>query len=30
VLGITVTNVATRIGRLKDRLREDFRAAGRL
>jgi RNA polymerase sigma-70 factor, ECF subfamily len=30
VLGITSTNVATRIGRLKDRLRESFRAAGRL
>jgi RNA polymerase sigma factor (sigma-70 family) len=30
VLGITPTNVATRIGRLKDRLRESFRAAGRL
>lgn len=30
VLGITPTNVATRIGRLKDRLREDFRAAGHL
>lgn len=30
VLGITSTNVATKIGRLKDRLREDFRAAGRL
>ena len=30
VLGITTTNVATRIGRLKDRLREDFRAAGHL
>jgi RNA polymerase sigma-70 factor (ECF subfamily) len=30
VLGITPTNVATKIGRLKDRLREDFRAAGHL
>jgi RNA polymerase sigma-70 factor (ECF subfamily) len=30
VLGITPTNVATRIGRLKDRLREEFRAAGYL
>ncbi len=30
VLGITPTNVATKIGRLKDRLREDFRAAGLL
>jgi RNA polymerase sigma factor (sigma-70 family) len=30
VLGITATNVATRIGRLKPRLREMFRAAGRL
>jgi RNA polymerase sigma-70 factor, ECF subfamily len=30
VLGITSTNIATKIGRLKDRLREDFRAAGRL
>jgi RNA polymerase sigma factor (sigma-70 family) len=30
VLGITPTNVATRIGRLKDRLRETFRTAGRL
>lgn len=30
VLGITTTNVATKIGRLKDRLREDFRAAGLL
>ena len=30
VLGITPTNVATRIGRLKDRLRETFRTAGRI
>jgi RNA polymerase sigma factor (sigma-70 family) len=30
VLGITVTNIATKIGRLKDRLRAEFRAAGRL
>lgn len=30
VLGITPTNVATKIGRLKVRLREDFRAAGHL
>jgi RNA polymerase sigma factor (sigma-70 family) len=30
VLGITTTNVATRIGRLKDRLREAFRNAGHL
>jgi RNA polymerase sigma-70 factor (ECF subfamily) len=30
VLGMTPTNIATRIGRLRDRLREDFRAAGRL
>jgi RNA polymerase sigma-70 factor (ECF subfamily) len=30
VLGITPTNAATKIGRLRDRLREDFRAAGRL
>ena len=30
VLGITPTNVATKIGRLKDRLRQDFRAAGHL
>lgn len=30
VLGITTTNVATKIGRMKDRLREDFRAAGHL
>jgi RNA polymerase sigma-70 factor (ECF subfamily) len=28
VLGITTTNVATRIGRLKERLRAEFRAAG--
>lgn len=30
VLGISTTNVATRIGRLKDKLRDDFRNAGRL
>jgi RNA polymerase sigma factor (sigma-70 family) len=30
VLGITTTNVATRIGRLKERLRAEFRAAGHL
>jgi RNA polymerase sigma-70 factor (ECF subfamily) len=30
VLGLTPTNVATRIGRLKERLRADFRAAGHL
>jgi len=30
VLGMTPTNVATRIGRLKERLRESFRAAGHL
>jgi RNA polymerase sigma-70 factor (ECF subfamily) len=30
VLGMTTTNVATRIGRLKERLRESFRAAGHL
>ena len=30
VLGITPTNVTTKIGRLKDRLREDFRVAGHL
>jgi RNA polymerase sigma factor (sigma-70 family) len=30
VLGITTTNIATRIGRLKQRLRDDFRAAGHL
>jgi RNA polymerase sigma-70 factor (ECF subfamily) len=30
VLGITTTNVATKIGRLKERLRADFRAAGHL
>lgn len=30
VLGISQTNVATKIGRLKDRLREQFRAAGHL
>jgi RNA polymerase sigma-70 factor (ECF subfamily) len=30
VLGMTTTNVATRIGRLKARLRETFRAAGHL
>jgi RNA polymerase sigma-70 factor (ECF subfamily) len=30
VLGMTTTNVATRIGRLKERLREVFRAAGHL
>lgn len=30
VLGITATNVATKIGRLKDRLRAEFRAAGHL
>jgi RNA polymerase sigma factor (sigma-70 family) len=30
VLGITTTNVGTKIARLKDRLRNDFRAAGRL
>lgn len=30
VLGITATNAATKLGRLKDRLREDFRAAGHL
>jgi RNA polymerase sigma-70 factor (ECF subfamily) len=30
VLGMTTTNVATRVGRLKERLRETFRAAGHL
>ena len=30
VLGITSTNVATKLGRLKVRLRDDFRAAGHL
>jgi RNA polymerase sigma-70 factor (ECF subfamily) len=30
VLGITTTNVATRIGRLKERLRAKFHAAGHL
>jgi RNA polymerase sigma factor (sigma-70 family) len=30
VLGISQTNVATKISRLKDRLREQFRAAGHL
>ena len=30
VLGITATNVATKIGRLKNRLRAQFRAAGHL
>ena len=30
VLGITATNAATKLGRLKDRLREDFRAAGHI
>ncbi len=30
VLGITATNAATKLGRLKDRLRDDFRAAGHL
>jgi RNA polymerase sigma-70 factor (ECF subfamily) len=30
VLGMTTTNVATRIGRLKDKLRKDFDAAGHL
>jgi RNA polymerase sigma-70 factor (ECF subfamily) len=30
VLGITATNAATKLGRLKDRLREDFCAAGHI
>jgi RNA polymerase sigma factor (sigma-70 family) len=30
VLGITTTNIATKIGRLKERLRDNFRAAGYL
>lgn len=30
VLGLTSTNVATKLGRLKDRLRAEFRAAGYL
>jgi RNA polymerase sigma factor (sigma-70 family) len=30
VLGISTTNVSTRVGRLKERLREDFRAVGEL
>jgi len=30
VLGITATNIATKIGRLKGRLRDKFRAAGHL
>jgi len=30
VLGISPTNVSTRVGRLKERLREDFRAVGNL
>jgi RNA polymerase sigma factor (sigma-70 family) len=30
VLGISTTNIATKIGRLKERLREHFRAAGHL
>jgi RNA polymerase sigma factor (sigma-70 family) len=30
VLGISTTNIATKIGRLKERLRDNFRAAGHL
>ncbi len=30
VLGITATNVSTRVGRLKQRLKDDFRDAGNL
>ncbi|HTC54253.1 MAG TPA: sigma-70 family RNA polymerase sigma factor [Steroidobacteraceae bacterium] len=30
VLGISTTNIATKIGRLKQRLRDDFRVAGHL
>ena len=30
VLGISTTNIATKIGRLKQRLRDNFRAAGHL
>jgi RNA polymerase sigma factor (sigma-70 family) len=30
VLGISPTNIATKIGRLKERLRDNFRAAGHL
>ena len=30
VLGITITNVSTRVGRLKQRLRDDFRNVGSL
>ncbi|MEJ0005480.1 MAG: sigma factor-like helix-turn-helix DNA-binding protein [Steroidobacteraceae bacterium] len=30
VLGVSVTNISTKIGRLKERLRDDFRTAGHL